>query len=365
MDAQFFDQILAAAVNSGTSDIHIKVGSPIMIRDHGDILPVMDSSLTVDDVEQIIQRLFSQATSKPAQQSSPLQIAELTDHDASFSLQGIGRFRVNIYRQRGTLAVTMRVIPSKVPEIDELHLPEVLKEIALEPRGLILITGITGSGKSTSLAALINHINQLRTNKIITIEDPIEFMIDDQKCFISQREVGCDTISFSTALRAALRQDPDVIMVGEMRDRETIEISLKAAETGHVVLSTVHTKDAEGTISRLIGAFDPSEHSAVRRRVVDSLQAVISQRLVPRKNSDTRIAAIEIMRMTSAIRERILNADPRGFRELVEKGWNPYRMQTFDQHLSTLVKEGFITFETGLANSTSPTNFKRSALFDE
>lgn len=364
MESQLFDKLLDAAVKSGISDIHIKTGAPFMVRESGGIVPVTEDVLNGEDVDRIVIRLLTQAASRPGSTLDLNQLENLNDYDTSFSLQGVGRFRVNIYRQRSSLAVTMRVIPSEIPQIDDLLLPEVLKDISLEPRGLILVTGTTGSGKSTTVAAMLDHINHNLTKKIITIEDPIEFLIKDHYSFISQREVGADTNSFAIALRAGLRQDPDIIMVGEMRDRETVEIAIKAAETGHSVLSTVHTTDAEGTIIRLIGIFDLAEQSAMRLRLVDSLRAVISQRLVSRKNSDRRIAAIEVMRMTTAISERITNADPRGFHDLIEKGWNPYRMQSFDQHLIKLLKEDLITFETGLAAATSPTNFKRNLTFE-
>lgn len=364
MDAKLFDQLLTATVTSGISDIHLKSGSPCMVRDSGSIVPVTEEALSYEDVDRVIRRLLVQTASKPGSTLDMNELENLRDYDCSFSLHGVGRFRVNIARQRGTLSVTMRVIPSDIPDIDALGLPEVIKEIAGEPRGLVLVTGTTGSGKSTTMASMLDHLNQTVTRKIVTIEDPIEFLIRDKQCFICQREVGPDTDSFAAALRAALRQDPDVIMVGEMRDRETVEIALKASETGHTVISTVHTIDAEGTITRLIGVFDPSEQIAIRQRLVDSLKAVISQRLIPRKDSDRRIGAVEIMRMTTLIAERILTVDPRGVRDLVEKGWNPYRMQSFDQHLTKLVKEDKITLETGLAAASSPTNFKRNMMFD-
>ncbi|MFH0765081.1 MAG: PilT/PilU family type 4a pilus ATPase, partial [Calditrichota bacterium] len=340
MDAALFDQLLTAAVKAGISDIHMKVGSPIIVRDSGHLVPVTEAALSGEDLERIIMRLLVQSAARRGSSLDMNQLENLTDYDTSFSLQGVGRFRVNIYRQRGTLSVSMRVIPSDIPQIEGLQLPEVLGEIALEPRGLVLLTGTTGSGKSTTLAAMLDHINHTVSRKIITIEDPIEFLLGDEKCFITQREVHADTESFAMALRAALRQDPDVIMIGEMRDRETIDIALKAAETGHLVFSTVHTTDAEGTISRLIGAFDLSEQAAVRLRMTDSLRAVISQRLVSRQEGDRRVAAVEVMRMTQLIKERVLSADTRGLRELIEKGAHPYRMQTFDQHLTQLVKQG-------------------------
>ncbi len=293
------------------------------------------------------------------------ELNKITDFDTSISMPNIGRFRVNVYRQRGTLALTLRVIPSEVPNIRDLNLPEILETISIEPRGLILVTGVSGRGKSTTLAAMMDHVNCNQARKIVTIEDPIEFLISDKKSSVSQRELGTDTSLFSVALRAALRQDPDIIMVGEMRDRETIEVALKASETGHTVFSTIHTRDATGAISRLLGAFEPSEHSVIRTRMAESLRATVSQRLVPRKEGEGRVAVVEIMRMTASIQERILNADPRGLQDLIEQGVQPYKMQTFDQHLTKLYREDIISFETGMSAATSPTNFKRNMMFEE
>ncbi len=363
MDIYLFDHILHAAVQLGTSDVHIKVGSPFMIRQGNDIVAGTEEPLELEDVQRIVVRILEQSGSSVALNYLK-NLDDLTDFDTSFSLENIGRFRVNIARQRNSLCLTLRVIPAKIPTIDELFLPEVLKEIALEPRGLILVTGATGSGKSTTLAAMLDYINNTVQRKIVTIEDPIEFLIADRLCYVTQREIGMDSDSFAKALRAALRQNPDVIMVGELRDRETVEVALKAAETGHTVLSTLHTSDAEGAIIRAVGVFEPAEQPGMRVRLADSLRAIISQRLVPRSDKEGRIAAMEIMRMTTSIRERITLADSRGFTDLIEQGWNPYRMQTFDQHLTTLYKKQIISLETGLAYATSPTNFKRNLKFE-
>lgn len=363
MEAYLFDQILHAAVEVGTSDIHIKVGQPFMVRSRGEMVAGTDEPLEGEDVERIVRRVLEQSASPVALQHLS-QLEMLTDFDTSFSLSGTGRFRVNIARQRGTLTLTMRVIPDSIRSIDDLLLPEVLKEIAAEPRGMVLITGTTGSGKSTTLAALLNQINNNFRRKIVTIEDPIEFLLRDNMSYITQREVGNDTGTFSAALRASLRQDPDVIMVGELRDRETVEIGLKAAETGHSVFSTLHTSDAEGTIIRILGVFDPGEQPGLRLRLSETIRAIISQRLVPRSDREGRIAALEVMRMTGAIQERIATADSRGFTDLIEQGANPYRMQTFDQHLTALYKQEIITFETGMEFATSPTNFKRNLMFE-
>jgi len=363
LEASIFDKILAAAVQLGTSDIHIKVGAPFMIRDGDDIVAGTEDRLDADDVSRIVRRIL-ESSGRGSSQQHLQNLDDLSDYDTSFSLPGVGRYRVNIGRQRGSLTLTIRVIPHTVPDIDSLRLPEVLKEISIAPRGLVLVTGTTGSGKSTTLAAMLNHINQTVARKVVTIEDPIEFLLRDKESYILQREVGGDTASFGSALRAALRQDPDVIMVGELRDRETVEIAMKAAETGHTVFSTVHTSSAEGTIIRLLGVFDPTEQAAVRGRLVDNLISIISQRLVIRSDEHGRVAAVEVMRMTSAIKERITTADPKGFTDLIEQGWNPYQMQTFDQALTRLFKEKIISFETGLASATSPSNFKRNLMYE-
>jgi len=363
MDNETLDQVLTAALKLGTSDVHVKVGSPFMVRESNDLVQGTEEPLTKDAVEQIVRRILSDSGSTTAKNYLN-NLDDLYDFDTSFAVKGVGRFRVNIARQRGTLTLALRVIPAENPTIDAFGLPPVLKEIAVIPRGLILVTGTTGSGKSTTLAAMMHQINTTLARKIITIEDPIEFLMRDKNSFIMQRDVGEDTASFANALRASLRQDPDVIMVGELRDRETVEIAIKAAETGHAVFSTVHTATAEGTIMRLLGVFEPSEQPAVRLRLAESLQAIISQRLLSRSDVEGRIAAMEIMRMTSAIRERIQMSDSKGFTDLIEQGWNPYQMQTFDQHITQLYKDKRISFETGLAAASSPTNFKRNLMFE-
>jgi twitching motility protein PilT len=364
MDNSQFDLLLGAAVKSVASDIHIKTGAPVMIREGNNLTPVTDNPLTSDDLEQLSLRILAPHAKRSGSPFNPDNLHSLTDLDTSYAIPGIGRFRVNLCRQRGTLAIVMRVIPFNVPDIDQMHLPEVIKDIAMEPRGLILVTGTTSCGKSTTLAAMIDHVNKARACKIITIEDPIEYLIPDRRSSLTQREVGGDSDSFSTALRAALRQDCDIIMVGEMRDRETIDIALKAAETGHLVMSTVHTPDAEGSLFRLLGAYDPGEHTVIRMRLCDCLRAIVSQRLVPLKDEEGRVAAVEIMRMTTAIKERILDADSRGFHDLIEQGGNPFRMQTFDQHLTELYKKGLIALDTALAAASSPVNFKRNLQFE-
>ena len=293
------------------------------------------------------------------------EFATLQEKDASFSLSGVGRFRANVYRQRGTFGSVLRIIPSQTPSIAELGLPSVLGKIADEERGLILVTGVTGSGKSTTLAAMLDRINQTRMGHILTIEDPIEFLHPHKKCSVSQREVGPDTVNFITGLRSALRQDPDVIMVGEMRDKESIDIALKASETGHLVLSTVHTTDTEKTLGRLLSVFESEVQPIVRRRLAENLRAVVSQRLVPRADGSGLIPAVEILRVTGTVRDLLENPEQElRILDIVERSRDPYGMQSFDQHLRELMAAGSITLAAALQNATSPLDFERSLNFE-
>jgi twitching motility protein PilT len=279
-------------------------------------------------------------------------------------LPGVSRFRVNICRQRGSFSIVLRIVPFSVPTIDLLGLPAVIKDIALEERGLVLVTGITGSGKSTSLASMIHLINETKPCKIVTIEDPIEYLHGEIKASIIQREVGLDTESFPAALRSALRQDPDVILVGEMRDPVTIEIALKAAETGHLVMSTLHTTDAPKTIHRIISAFDLSEQQAIRIRLGEALKAVISQRLLRRSDDGGRVAVLEIMRNTLTIKDCIENPEKTAsIKDYMSTGRDQYGMQTFDQHLMELFNQGVIDIQTAKAAATSASDFERNVLF--
>jgi twitching motility protein PilT len=274
--------------------------------------------------------------------------------DFSFALSGVGRFRVNAFRQRGSLALVIRVIPNRIPDWKELQLPPVLPKLAEEKRGLILVTGTTGSGKSTTLAAMINQINHSRTAHVVTIEDPIEFLFLNKKSSIVQREVGVDTDNFANALRAVLRQDPDVIMIGEMRDTETIDIALKAAETGHLVISTAHTTDTPKTVQRLLSVFSPSEQTLMRMRLAESLRAVVSQRLLPRLDGKGVVPAVEVMVATRAVQECIRDESrTQELGELVAKGRH-YGMQSFDQHLLELLQQGAISKDVALSAATSP-----------
>ncbi len=278
--------------------------------------------------------------------------------DLAYGVPGLGRFRVNVFQQRGTIGAVLRVIPFKIMTIKELMLPPALEKMALEERGLILVTGTTGSGKSTTLAAMIDHINATETNHIITIEDPIEFLIRDKRSIINQREVGVDTMSFSQALKSALRQDPDVILVGEMRDIETIETALHAAETGHLVMSTLHTLDASETINRIISAFPPHQQKQIRIQLGSVLKGVVSQRLVPRADGKGRVASVEIMKATSRIKEMIEDKDrTKEIPDAIAQGQISYGMQTFDQSLMQLVRTNVITYQEALRQATNPDDF--------
>jgi twitching motility protein PilT len=278
--------------------------------------------------------------------------------DLSYSVKGLGRFRCNCFVQRGTIGIVFRVIPLKISSIEELQLPVVLKKVAMEPRGLILVTGTTGSGKSTSLAAMIDYINDNKTDNIITIEDPVEFLHRDKKSIISQRELGSDTISFAKALRAALRQDPDVILVGEMRDFETIQTALTAAETGHLVLSTLHTADAVETVNRIISVFPPYQHKQVRTQLASVLRAIVSMRLVPRADGGGRVPAVEVLIATATIKGCIEDHDKtKLIHDHIEEGVSQYGMQTFDQSLLSLFQNGLITYEDAASRATNADDF--------
>jgi twitching motility protein PilT len=345
-------EILRAAVQRGASDIHIKAGDYLRARISGELVPMTNQRLSPEQTRQIALQLI------PHQRDRDL-IDEICDYDCSWGAPGIGRFRVNILRQRGTLMVVMRVIPIDIPTLDHLQLPRALERIALSERGLVLVTGITGSGKSTTLAAMMGHVNEHRKRHIITLENPIEFLHRDRNSSVTQREVGTDTDSFATGLRAALREDPDVILVGEMRDVETIDIAMKAAETGHLVFSTLHTLNAVQTISRIVAVFPPHEQEMIRVRLSEGLVAVISQRLVPRRDGNGRIAACEIMIVTSTIRDAILDPEKTDdIFELIEEGREQYGSQSFDQHLMELVAKNLVDYEVAKAAANRPSDFE-------
>jgi twitching motility protein PilT len=354
MEIKVFDQLLAAAMKNHASDIHFKAGSPPIFRINGEIREVKAPQLRGEDTRDIVLHLLQREDLKS-------RIGELQDYDTSYVLEGVGRFRVNIFRQRMSLAVIMRLIPLEVPTFEALGLPPILESISLQERGMILVTGVTGSGKSSTLAAMIGCINRSRRKHILTIEDPIEFVHSDDKSSVTQREIGLDTKDFSEALRRALRQDPDVILVGEMRDYETVDIALKAAETGHLVFSTVHTSDAPRTINRLVGVFPADEQDLVRLRLAEALRAVVSQRLLPKKDGKGRALAVEIMVNTLSISECIKDATKTSdMKEYIEKGYDQYGMVAFDQSLTKLYKSGQITLEVAKSAATNPADFERA-----
>ncbi len=345
-------RILEKAVEAKASDVHLKVGNPPVLRIDGELKRLEGfEPFTIDGLNAIVEAIITERAKK--------QVEVQGSADFALTVPGLARFRVNLFLQRNTYAMALRYVPYEVPDFEELNLPPVIKEIAdKERRGLILVTGITGSGKSTTLAAFLKYIAKTRPVNIITIEDPIEYLISDDKAIVSQRELGSDFYDFAQALRAALRQDPDVIMVGEMRDLETIKTALLAAETGHLVLSTLHTLDAAETINRIIAAYPPYEQETVRLQLASVLRATISQRLL-RKVGGGRVPACEIMINTGAIKECILN--PEKFDEikaLIEKGKDAYGTQTFDQSLYDLYSRGLITFEEAIANASNPDDFR-------
>jgi twitching motility protein PilT len=344
--------IFKSAIQRGASDVHIKAGDVIRVRIDGILQPLTQQRLTPPQVEQICRQLL------PTEKDRS-QLETLRDFDCSWGVPGVGRFRVNILRQRGTLMAVLRVIPFDIPSFESLRLPPVLGRIALAERGLVLVTGVTGSGKSSTLAAMVGYINQNRKKHIITLENPIEFLHRDVHCSITQREVTADTENWETGLRAALREDPDVILVGEMRDTATIDTALKASETGHLVCSTLHTTNAVQTVSRVISVFPPHEQEMVRIRLAENLVAVISQRLLPRKDGKGRVVAAEVMVVTATIREAIL--DPLKAPEIYDlmgEGREQYGSQTFDQHLMDLIQEDMVSFEVARAAANNPSDFE-------
>jgi len=358
VDRETMNKMLGVGVQNGASDIHFRPGDPPTYRVNGALRALKSERLTPEVTRMLALHLI-------ADTSLHAGIDKLQEYDGSYALPGVSRFRCNIYRQRGSLSAILRIIPAEVPTIEALGLPQVVRKIASNERGLVLVTGATGSGKSSTLAAMIDHINRTEAVHILSIEDPIEFIHRNVKASISQREIGTDTQSFNLALRAALRQDPDVILVGEMRDTETIDIALKAAETGHLVLSTVHTTDCAKTIGRLVSVFPAEEQTMVRIRLADSLMGCISQRLLPKADGKGRVPALEIMVQTQSVREYIRAPDKTGgLKDVIEKGRDNYGMQSFDQHLSQLYKGGQVTLETARSAASNPADFERALNFE-
>jgi twitching motility protein PilT len=346
------DDLLRTATSQGASDLHLKVGAFPMMRIGGELHPVGDAPRMRP--EDTLDMAFAMMTSRQKQ-----RFKDVSECDIGYGLNGVGRFRANIFQQRGTVSVVLRVIPDGTKSTSELGLPPVIDRIAAERRGLILVTGSTGSGKSTTLAAMIDRINATRSGHIVTIEDPIEFLHRDKQSFVTQREVDVDTRSFAEALRGALRQDPDVILVGEMRDAETIETALTAAETGHLVLSTLHTLDATETVTRIVSSFPSHQQKSVRLQLAGILKGVISMRLVRAAKGSGRVPAIEVLVSTGLIRDYIVNEEKTYLiREAIAAGTSQYGMQTFDQSLFHLFQSGLISVEEALHNATNPDEFR-------
>jgi twitching motility protein PilT len=346
------DELLKISIERDSSDLHLKAGNHPIIRVHGSLISLTSfPRLTSNDTQELGEQLMSDF--------QKTRLREDYDIDLAYSLPGFGRFRGSIFMQRGSVAIALRIIPLEVKTVRQLLLPEVLEKIALYQRGLVLCTGTTGSGKTTTLAAMIDHINTNRRENIITIEDPIEYLHKDKKSTICQREVGMDVTSFSRGLRATLREDPDVILVGEMRDLDTVETAILAAETGHLVFSTLHTLDAPESINRMVSVFAPHHQRQVRLQLGSILKAVISQRLIPRMDGQGRVPAVEVMISTPYIAECIQEKEKTGLiRDAITAGVSQYGMQTFDQSIFQLYRDGYISFEQGLRYSTNPDNFK-------
>jgi twitching motility protein PilT len=343
---EYFQQILMKAVAANASDVHLKVGQPPGARIRGDMVYFKTERLKPEDTEAMSRHVIRDPKVRA-------ELPTLKQYDTSYSLRGGGRFRVNVYRQRGTLAVVMRAIPMNIPTFDQLGCPESCKTFAAKDRGLVLCVGAAGNGKSSTLAAMIGEMNRTRALHIVTIEDPIEFLHEDSMSSVSQREVGLDTDNFAIALRAALRQDPDVIQVGEIRDEETMDIALKSAETGHLVLSTLHTPDVTRTVGRMLALSPAANVQELRERIGDNLQGIIAQRLLPRKDGSGLVLAAEILVVTGTVREAIKRPDQNpSLKECMEKGVHPYGMQTFEMHLKQLVAQGLLDKEVARAAMT-------------
>jgi twitching motility protein PilT len=345
-----FKTVLQELIRRNGSDLHLKVGRPPTIRIDGELEPLEHQPLRPEDLKALAEQLMTPRQVK--------QFAEEKECDFAIGVPGIGRFRVNVYQQRGSLCYAMRAIPYQARTISELNLPPVLEEVALKPRGLILVTGVTGSGKSTALAAMIQHINENRRANVITIEDPIEFLHRDINSHINQREIGTDTATFGQALRRVLRQDPDVILIGEIRDLETLDTALKAADTGHLVFSTLHTMDATQTINRVLSFYPPHQQGEVRFSLASALQAIVSLRLVPRSDKGGRIPACEVLINTAAVRDNIRDmAKTLNIPDLIKEGTVQYGMQSFDQSLMQLYSRGVVSYESAMFYATSPAEF--------
>ncbi len=343
-------QMLVEMLGRKASDLHIRVGVRPHVRVDGGLQQIATEPVTVEQMDQIVQQVLNEKQLDRFHRKSEMDLA--------LSVAKLGRFRINLYRQRGTPGIAIRAVNTIVPGFEELHLPPAISKLAQERRGLIVVTGTTGSGKSTTLASLVEDINSNRNDTILTIEDPIEYIYRDKKSIISQREVGGDTESFGIALRHAFRQDPDVILVGEIRDLETMSIALTAADTGHLVLTTLHTINVIETITRIISFFPPHQHHQIRLLLAGTLKAIVCQRLLPRCDQSGRVPALEIMINTGAVRDCIIEQDKTlEIAELVAQGGTQYGMQTFDQAIMALHQQGMVSYETAIANATNPDDF--------
>ena len=344
-------EMLEQMLRSKASDLHLRVGLKPILRIDGVLHPIETDLISLEDMDRILNQILTE--------EQKTRFFKRNEMDLALSVSKMGRFRINIFRQRGTIGVAIRSVNTLVPTFEELNLPLVLREIANNRRGLAIVTGTTGSGKSTTLAAMIEHINSTRAENIVTIEDPIEYVYRDKKSIISQREVGGDTESFSTALRHAFRQDPDVILIGEIRDVDTMSIALTAADTGHFVLSTLHTLNTAETINRVISFFPPHQHQHIRLMLAATLKSIICQRLLPRSDGPGRVPAVEVLVSTSSVREYIIDPMKTSLIiELIESGAIQYGMQSFDQSIMKLYKAGLISYEEAVSQTTSPDDFE-------
>ena len=344
------DELLQEMTSRKASDLHMKAGSPPVIRVDGELFLLDAPPMTPEDTKDVAASIMTDK-----------QIRRFSEHneiDFAYSAPQLGRFRVNVFRQRGSISLAMRQVATQIPSFEELHLPEIIKRLALEPRGLVLVTGTTGSGKTTTLAAMIDHINASLRRHVVTIEDPIEVLHKDHKAIINQREIGLDTETYASALKYVLRQDPDVILIGEMRDLETVSAALTAAQTGHLVMSTLHTIDAQETVNRVIDFFPLHEQKQVRIMLAGTLKGIISQRLLPRADGNGRVPAVEVLVMTNRIRDFVLEAEQTNMIVQALKEGEFYGMQTFDQALLKLYEDGMITLHDAAQVASNPHDFK-------
>lgn len=345
-----FKQMMQEMLNQRASDLHLRVGIRPMLRVDGSLTAIDDQILVHADIDKILSQILND------EQKERFNIKR--EMDLALSISKMGRFRINLYKQRGTIGIAIRQVNTKVPGFEELNLPDVVKDIASNKRGLVIVTGTTGSGKSTTLASIVEYINSTRSENVLTIEDPIEYIYRDKKSIISQREVGGDTDNFSSALRHAFRQDPDIILVGEIRDVDTMNIALTAADTGHLVLTTLHTLNAVETISRIISFFPPHQHQQIRLLLAGTLKAIVCQRLLPRCDGPGRVPAVEALVSTASIREAVVDPEKTiTILDLIESGSTQYGMQSFDQSIMKLYRSGFISYEEAMVQCSNPDDF--------